>query len=501
MAQLTWRNVDAPDTARTVLGMGALTGAISNSFDRLGQVFEDRHTAAVKKGTGDQIARLMMAKDVAGLEGMRGTAMDPGNWQLDNAQVGEAFNNMFNTLQERGIKSEQILDDTEMRNKGGAFVADLMNVTRNGGSMDPLLAGSRIAGKFASDYTNAWDTNNDNKLQQEEFGFRKIDANRNYSLQVSENAAQERDRVARRNAEKGPELAYQAGLQAVESAIKSGVVTPGGILKVAAKASLAAGDTEEQSKARVRGMLTNFAAMTDPTATNLRSDTVRDAEGNELGTVKDLLMDARAQTNYEKGKLANARTQVKVDDLGVLSALNSADLNLRDDQVMARSMAPDDAKPQVTQFIRDFPDLPPALVVAATNRMLKDTSWGSWDMTVGSFDESEVSKVLTKLTKQYATGAFQDKLSTQESLDKQAAALESAQTNLQAELLASSIFPGVKVPASTQETLLKMSSGETARRKAREKAADDAADAEVKENLRRVEGEKKLQEARARLSW
>jgi hypothetical protein len=218
MAVLTWRNVDAPDLSRSIEGMSRITQGVQSSFDRLGGFFQNQHDQAIRDGTNEALAKVLLAKDAAALDAMRGGLVEGHPWNVNQAVVAEGFNRQYGDLQDRGIKAEQILDNEAWRTDAGKITAGLMNTQRTGADLDPALLNSRIFGKFANEYLQAGNTFHDDQFQEKEFTERQRQSAIDNGFQAANLAESKLSRAEARAARQqeldfryGPSRAYVVG--------------------------------------------------------------------------------------------------------------------------------------------------------------------------------------------------------------------------------------------------------------------------------------------------
>lgn len=106
MAQLTWRNVDAPQGSIRDL---ALAGQqITGAFDRFGQMLADRETRLRKEATDAQVAQAYMAGTPEEIAALRARGLEGLDRRVDRATYAQTLGAVENQLLERTKVREEV---------------------------------------------------------------------------------------------------------------------------------------------------------------------------------------------------------------------------------------------------------------------------------------------------------------------------------------------------------------------------------------------------------
>lgn len=208
MAQLTWRNIDAPNIDTRSL---AIAGAgITNAFDRLAGVFVDRETALQKKATDDAAANLLSIQDPEVLKAALAASLAPGgDRRVNRREVAQIGNTAVNALLERAVSGEQLAAAQDPAKFGPAYM-ELANAQRSGDKAAIAAAEAKLVGaRKIMDAAGAgisWrDQDVDNTRADGMFAETKLENQRNagfraqeLSLRRAALAAENADRAARR---------------------------------------------------------------------------------------------------------------------------------------------------------------------------------------------------------------------------------------------------------------------------------------------------------------
>lgn len=107
MAQLTWRNVDAPQGSIRDL---ALAGQqITGAFDRFGQMLADRETRLRKDATDAQVAQAYMAGTPEEIAAIRARGLEGLDRRVDRAAYARALGEAENDIVTRSVNREELL--------------------------------------------------------------------------------------------------------------------------------------------------------------------------------------------------------------------------------------------------------------------------------------------------------------------------------------------------------------------------------------------------------
>ena len=211
MAQLTWRNIDAPNI--DTRGLAIANAGITSAFDRLAGVFTDRELALQKKATDDAAAGLLGIQDPEALKAAIAAAAAPGgDRRVNRREIAEVGNRAVDGLLQRSLTGEQLAAAQDPAKFGSAYV-ELANAQRSGNAAAIAAAEGKLVGARktleAANTGIGWrDTDVDNtrsdnifdesKLEnQRQAGFR----NQQLALQRSAQAAENSHRAWQRNQE------------------------------------------------------------------------------------------------------------------------------------------------------------------------------------------------------------------------------------------------------------------------------------------------------------
>lgn len=419
MAQITWRNVDAPDLSSTLGAYSRMGEGVANAFDRLGNVFIKRNEDAKAKYNNELMGQVMLAQDPAALNALRGKILGDNAWQLNKALVGKTLTDQFGTLQDQSIKQENILDDQALRDSGEAIARSTQG-SYDTGRMSFDGISTRILGAQAPGLLSAADRGRGADLQDSEFGFRKSEAlidNRRADAQLQLQRQEANARAQERREAKAPQLSYNGGAGIVDNLLKNGTFTQAGLVKAVSDESVKAGDNATTAKFRMQGALDRFSAISNPQAVNLDPDTAK-MVGNIGESARMATLDL--EKNKSQGVRANGGF--------LLPAFTPKDLTAAPGEALGRYKGDKDDLGEVKEWMGKYSQLPPAIVVEVAN-----LNSGS---AFGGLSSREMKKALDDVQAKFNSGAFEDMSYTADNFDRKIGNVELNKQALLAEIRA-----------------------------------------------------------------
>lgn len=138
MAELTWRNIDAPNI--DVRNLAIAGNSIGTAFDRMGQMLADRTTRLKQEATNQALAGVLMAQDPDAARAAYVQAQVSGNPRIDLATLAKGYNEQYGVLQDRAIKDDQV-DGLKAEKIFGAMLPELTKAYYGGNQeqIDALL--------------------------------------------------------------------------------------------------------------------------------------------------------------------------------------------------------------------------------------------------------------------------------------------------------------------------------------------------------------------------
>ena len=160
MAQLTWRNIDAPDFNSAIAALSQSNNQLQRAFSGVGQAFTDYGQRRQSENTGDiQLALSKFGTNADLQAAVQQGLLDPnalreqyGNFNA--ADIAKYQNTLANDLQNREV-NQQTIDSTNNLNKYGGQITDaLVRARQNDRSgVDALSANPDVLGSVLAKYS------------------------------------------------------------------------------------------------------------------------------------------------------------------------------------------------------------------------------------------------------------------------------------------------------------------------------------------------------------
>ncbi|WJN64600.1 hypothetical protein Erwinia_phage_Pastis_00049 [Erwinia phage Pastis] len=166
MAQLTWRNIDAPDFGSAIRALSDSNNQLQRAFSGVGQAFTDYGVRRQNENTGNiQLALSKYGTNADLQAAIQQGLLDPnalreqyGNFNA--AEIAKYQNTLANDLQTREV-NQQGIDQTNNLNQFGGQITDALVRARQGdrSAIDALSTNPNVLGSVLSKYSQDIATN------------------------------------------------------------------------------------------------------------------------------------------------------------------------------------------------------------------------------------------------------------------------------------------------------------------------------------------------------